>query len=190
MEKRSDKLRTGHLRNKKIKSLTNLSFAFPVRYQQPSSFGLTVNITASHPQVNETSTSDFHQTTSHRTITFDGRNGTVASMSDQGTRVLFVAKEGTGANTARTLDTETKVKGIQIDNEFSNLNEDYNVQGFEFERGNNYPSVKGRVKKNLIFWQETLSANPTILDITDNGYKIPFFKTPKCASFCNNQSAL
>ena len=52
-----------------------------------------------------------------------------------------------------------------------------------FKKDNNYPSVKGRLKKNLIFWQETLSANSTILDIIDNGYKIPFFKAPKRASF-------
>ena len=41
-----------------------------------------------------------------------------------------------------------------------------------------------------MLWQETLSANSTILEIIDNCYKIPFFKTPKVASFCNNQSAL
>ena len=104
-------------------------------------------------------------------------------MSDRGTRALVVATEGTGANTARTPDTETKVEGMQIDNEFSDLNENYNVQEFEFEKGNNYPTVKGRVKKNLNFWQETLSANSTILDIIDNGYKIAFFKAPKRASF-------
>ena len=65
----------------------------------------------------------------------------------------------------------------------------YTIQEFEFEKGNNYPSVKRRLKKNLIFWQETLSAVSTI-EIIDNYYKIPFCKTPKCAAFCNNQSAL
>ena len=66
----------------------------------------------------------------------------------------------------------------------------YTIHEFEFEKGNNYPSVKRRLKKNLIFWQETLSAISTILEIIDNDYKIPFFKTPKCAAFRNNQSAL
>ena len=33
MEKRLDKLRIGHLPNRKVKSLTNLLFAFPVRDQ-------------------------------------------------------------------------------------------------------------------------------------------------------------
>ena len=99
-------------------------------------------------------------------------------------------KEGTGAGTALIPDTETKVEGMKIDNEFSDLSNDYTIQEFEFEKGNNYPSVNGRLKKNLIFWQETLSANSAILEIIDNGYKISFYKTPKRASFCNNQSAL
>ena len=111
-------------------------------------------------------------------------------MSDLGTRVLVVVKEGTGANTARTPDTETKVEGMKIDNEFSDLSNAYTIQEFEFEKGNNYPSVKGRLKKNLIFWRETLSANSAILEIIDNGYKIPFFKALQCTSFRNNQSAL
>ena len=102
---------------------------------------------------------------------------------------MVVAKEGTGANTAPTLDTETKIEGLKIDNESSNLSMVYTIQEFEFEKGNNYPSVKVRLKKVLIFWQETLPANSTILKIIDNCYKIPFFKTPKCASF-RNKSAL
>ena len=190
MEKRLGKPRTGHLRNSKVKILTNLSFVFSVRDQQASSSGSMVNITASYPQVNETSTSDFHQTTSPRTATFDARNGPVAPTSGRWTRALVVTKEGTGANTTRNPDTETKVEGTKIDNEFSNLSEDYNIQEFELEKGNNYLSIKGRLKKNLIFWQETLSASSAILEIIDNGYKIPFFKTTKRASFRNNESAL
>ena len=76
---------------------------------------------------------------------------------------------------------------MKIDNEFS---DDYTIQEFEFEKGNSYPSVKRRLKKKLIFQQETPSADSAILEIIDNGYKIPFFKTPKRASFRNNQSAL
>ena len=41
-----------------------------------------------------------------------------------------VAKEGTGANTARTPDTETKVEGMKIDNKFSDLSNDYTNQEF------------------------------------------------------------
>ena len=49
-------------------------------------------------------------------------------MSDLGTRVLVVVKEVTGANTARTPDTENKVGGMKIDNEFSDLSNDYTIQ--------------------------------------------------------------
>ena len=181
MERRSNKPRTGHLPKRKLKHLTKLPFAFPVRNHQAISSGSTVNITASHPRVNETSTSDFHRTVLPRTATIDARIGPIAQISDRGTRALVVVKEGTDANTARTPKTETKVEGMKIDNEFSDLSNHYNIQEFEFEKGNNYPSVKGRLKKNLIFWRETLSANSAILEIIDNGYKFPFFKTLKCA---------
>ena len=46
----------------------------------------------------------------HRTAIIDAHNGSVAPMLDRRTRALVAAKEGTGANTARTPDTETKVK--------------------------------------------------------------------------------
>ena len=114
--------------------------------------------------------------------TFDASNGPVASTSDRWTRALVVAKEGTGANTARNPDTETKLEGMKINNQLSDLSEDYNIQEFELE--------KGKFKKNLIFWQETLSANSAVLEIINNDYKIPFFKTPKRASFRNNQPVL
>ena len=127
MERRSDKPRTAHLPKGKAKDLTSLTFEFPSRKHQGSSFGSTVNITASHLRVNKTSTSDFQQTILHRTATFDARNGPVIPMSDRGTRALVVAKEGTGANTARTPGTETKVEGMKIDNEFSDLSNDYTI---------------------------------------------------------------
>ena len=88
------------LTKQKKKSLTNLLFTFPVRDQPVSSFRSMVNIRASHLRVNETSTSDFHQTTLPRTTTFDGRNGPIAPMSYWGTRVFVVAKDSTGVNTA------------------------------------------------------------------------------------------
>ena len=117
-----------------------------------------MSITASHPRVNEISTLDFHRAVLPRATTIDAHNSPVAQMSDRGTRASAVAKEGTGANTARTPDTETKVESMKIDNEFSDLSNDYTIQEFEFEKGINYLSVKGRPKKNLIFWRETLSA--------------------------------
>ena len=89
-----------------------------------------MNITTSTPRVNETLASDFHRTVLPRTATIDAHNNPVAEMSDLGTRVLVVVKEGTGANTARTPDTETKVEGMKIDNEFSDLSNAYTIQEF------------------------------------------------------------
>ena len=51
-----------------------------------------------------------------------------SSMSGRETRALVVVKDGTGANTAQTTDTETKVEGMKIDNEFSDLSNDYTIQ--------------------------------------------------------------
>ena len=70
---------------------------------------------------------------------------------------LVVAKEGTGANTARNPDTEIKVEDMKINNELPDLSEDYNIQEFEFEKSNNYPSGKGRLNKNLILARNTVS---------------------------------
>ena len=44
-----------------------------------------------------------------------------------------MAKEDTGAITAPTLDTKTKVEGVKIDNEFSDLSMDYTNQEFDFD---------------------------------------------------------
>ena len=85
---------------------------------------------ASHPRVNETSTSDFHQTVLPRMATIDARNGPIAQISDRGTRALVVVKEGTNANTGRT-----KLEGMKIDNEFSDLKKGNNYP--YFEKGNN-----------------------------------------------------
>ena len=90
-------------------------------------------------------------------------------MSDRETHAFVVAKESTDANFARTSDTETKVEGMKIDSEFFYLSNDYTIQEFECEKGSNYLSVKGMLKKNLIFWRKTLSPNSAIVEIIDNG---------------------
>ena len=87
-----------------------------------------MNITVSHPGVNEISNSDFHRTVLPRVATFDVRNGPVAPTSDPGTCGLVVAKKGTGANTTWSPATETKVEGVEIDSEFSHLSNDYTIQ--------------------------------------------------------------
>ena len=136
----------------KRKTKTFKRLTLRVLSQKPS--GQQFRIDGDHndftPPNQRTSTSDFHRTILPRTATIDSRNGPVAQISDRGTRALVAVKEGTSANTAGTPDTETKVEGMEINNEFSNLSNDYTIQEFEFEKGNNYPSEKGRLKKNLI----------------------------------------
>ena len=60
--------------------------------------------------------------------TIDAPNGSVAQISDRGTRASVVVKEDTGANTARTPGKETKVESMKIDNEYSDLSNDYTIQ--------------------------------------------------------------
>lgn len=50
-------------------------------------------------------------------------------------------------------------------------------------------SVKGRLKKNLPFWEQ-LGANKFIVDVIRQGYQLPFSKIPCTKQFENNKSAL
>lgn len=67
---------------------------------------------------------------------FGAHKHQAATLQDQETRALVVAKEDTGISTAQVSDTQTKVEGKKINNEFCE---------FEFARGNNCWSVKGRL---------------------------------------------
>ena len=69
----------------------------------------------------------------------------------------------------------------------SNFDFDKNLS--EYEKGESEICVKGRLKLCLHFWQE-IGANENVLDVLENGYKIPFTDTPKPAEFKNNKSAL
>ena len=60
--------------------------------------------------------------------TFGVCNGPVATISNLGTRDLVAAKESTDENTVPTLDTDTNVEGVKIDNEFSDLSMDCTTQ--------------------------------------------------------------
>ena len=51
-------------------------------------------------------------------------------------------------------------------------------------------SLKGNLKRNIAFWQNTLMANESVLHIIENGYKIPFFETPQKAHVPNNKFSL
>ena len=62
-----------------------------------------------------------------------------------------------------------------------------------FDQGNSKKSnisLKGNLKRNIAFWQNTLMANESVLHIIENGYKIPFFETPEKAQLPNNKFSL
>ena len=65
--------------------------------------------------------------------TFEACNGTVVPMLDWWTRDLVVIKDGTGPNTVPTPDTKTKVEGMKIDNNLSDLRMHYITQEFDFD---------------------------------------------------------
>ena len=80
-----------------------------------------------------------------------------------------------------------------IDNEYTNsfsidksLTNDY----YEYEQGQKDIIVKGRLRQNIHFWKDTLKANTFIIDVIENGYKIPFYSMPPSSYLCNNKSAL
>ncbi|XP_014680270.1 PREDICTED: uncharacterized protein LOC106820250, partial [Priapulus caudatus] len=60
---------------------------------------------------------------------------------------------------------------------------------FEYEQGQKDIIVKGRLKDNVLFWQD-IGANSFVLDIIMNGYKIPFYSDPPAQFIKNNKSAL
>ena len=51
------------------------------------------------------------------------------------------------------------------------------------------PLVKGRLHTAQKFWA-SINANPDVLDIIIQGYKLPLLQTPPTAKFKNNNSAL
>lgn len=60
---------------------------------------------------------------------------------------------------------------------------------YEYEQGQKNILVRGRLKKNLSFWRN-IGTCSFILDIIENGYKIPLISLPS-RTFCkNNRSAL
>ena len=49
--------------------------------------------------------------------------------------------------------------------------------------------IKGNLKRHISFWQN-INAHPMVLDVIENGYKIPFISEPDSKVFKNNRSAL
>ncbi|MEW8544359.1 MAG: reverse transcriptase domain-containing protein [Candidatus Thiodiazotropha sp.] len=60
---------------------------------------------------------------------------------------------------------------------------------YEYEQGQKHIIVKGRLKKNITFWQD-IGASAFVLDVIENGYKIPLFSLPPQYFSHNNRSAM
>jgi len=61
-------------------------------------------------------------------------------------------------------------------------------QYWEYEEGISDINVKHRIKNAREFWKY-MGANDFILDLIDNGYKVPFLSTPPGVFLRNNASA-
>ena len=58
-----------------------------------------------------------------------------------------------------------------------------------FLEKDSFKGVKGRLSKNLKFWED-IGANPFVIDTIKNGYVIPFLEPPRALLLKNNKSAL
>ena len=60
---------------------------------------------------------------------------------------------------------------------------------YEYEQGQKHIIVRGRLKKNIQFWRD-IGANVFVLDVIENGYKLPLFSMPPQYFSDNNRSAI
>ena len=67
------------------------------------------------------------------------------------------------------------------------MHDDFDIDShnFDFDTLRNKANVKGSLRKNLEHWHH-VSANPSVIDIIENGYKIPFYTAPISNIFQNN----
>ena len=63
------------------------------------------------------------------------------------------------------------------------------IKDSEFESGEKVCIVKGSLKNHLQFWHK-IGANVSVIDVLENGYKVPLITLPKGAKFPNNHFAL
>ena len=59
---------------------------------------------------------------------------------------------------------------------------------YDHEQDSKNALVKGSLRSNLEYWKE-IGASDFILDVIENGYKLPFRTIPDIAEFKNNRSA-
>jgi len=95
---------------------------------------------------------------------------------------------------SRQEDSNTGVTGEPDGRAESNLKDEYDYTRFthdfyEYEQGQRHIIVKDRLKEHVQFWRNIGTTN-FILDIIENGYKIPLYSTPPRSINRNNKSAL
>ena len=61
-------------------------------------------------------------------------------------------------------------------------------ESYDHEQDSKNAFVKGSLRSNLEYWKE-IGASDFILDVIENGYKLPFRTIPDKAEFKNNKSA-
>ena len=116
---------------------------------------------------------------------------------DRRTFALDAASKAIGENTAmhnvgkgatqKATNTEVKydinhfVFGDFVDTDDKNV---------EFEQGRNKQYVKGRLKRSIEFWKNTLKVNDFVIETIKDGYKLPLKETPIKTELRNNMSAI
>ena len=87
------------------------------------------------------------------------------------------APPATTAQTTRTKENKLSAFDLSLDNKF------------EYQSNCKSPSVKGSLKEHYNFWAE-IGSNQYILDVIQNGYRLPLITTPESCHLKNNRSAL
>lgn len=72
----------------------------------------------------------------------------------------------------------------EYDYDYLRFTHDY----FEYEQGQKHIIVRGRLKQNIQFWK-LIWAYSYVIDIIENGYKIPLYSEPPPTVHKNNKSA-
>ena len=85
----------------------------------------------------------------------------------------------------RTGDYSVNQDFLKDEYDYSRFTHDF----YEYEQGQKNILVKGRLKNHLSFWR-SIGSSDFVLDIIENGYKIPLYSMPSRTSCKNNRSAL
>ena len=117
---------------------------------------------------------------------------------EQKERVLLAEEMTTGDNPVHSqetiLDNEAEIYEDKYfhSSHISSLNEPPGncIKDLELEPGEKVCIVKGSLKNHLQFWHKMSLSNVSVIDVLENGYKVPLITLPKAAKFSNNHSAL